>query len=160
MRRHGDASPARLALALVMVSLAIGCARSVRLEPADARMACRAGRVDDRTIGPEVEWWQPAGRAQRQRLDAWCATVGPAVIQRPAEHAALATTVPVVDRLVVLTWNMHVGDGDLRRLVRDLRAGTLTGGRVPDGVVLLLQEARRVGAEVPAVLAAGAPVPR
>ena len=40
-----------------------------------------------------------------------------------------------------------------RRLVRHGRAGTLTGGRLPDGVVLLLQEARRVGAEVPADLA-------
>ena len=41
--------------------------------------------------------------------------------------------------LVVLTWNMHGGRGDLRRLIADLETGRLTGS-TPRDYVLLLQE--------------------
>lgn len=43
--------------------------------------------------------------------------------------------------LVVLTWNLHAGAGDLPRLLSDLREGALTGGVPPGAFVLLLQEA-------------------
>src|SRR5690606_22458341 len=61
-----------------------------------------------------------------------------------------------VDSLVVVTWNVHVGGGDLPRLVADLRAGALTGGARVEAFVLLLQEAHRGGASVPAAPVAGA----
>ena len=60
------------------------------------------------------------------------------------------TPAATIDSLYVITWNVHVGGGDLRRLVADLRAGELTGGRPVDSYVLLLQEVHRAGPEVPA----------
>jgi endonuclease/exonuclease/phosphatase family metal-dependent hydrolase len=50
--------------------------------------------------------------------------------------------------MVVVSWNTHVGAGDLDALVADLRSGRLTGQPVRD-FVLLLQEAYRTGADVP-----------
>jgi endonuclease/exonuclease/phosphatase family metal-dependent hydrolase len=41
--------------------------------------------------------------------------------------------------LTLLTWNMHGGRGDLRRLVGDLEAGRLTGS-IPRAYILMLQE--------------------
>ena len=55
------------------------------------------------------------------------------------------------DSLLLVTWNQGIGAGDLARLVRDARAGRLTGGARPRALVLLLQEAHRVGAAVPPV---------
>jgi endonuclease/exonuclease/phosphatase family metal-dependent hydrolase len=43
-------------------------------------------------------------------------------------------------RLAVVTWNLHAGQGDLPRLMRDLESGAITGVPAQD-VVLLLQEA-------------------
>lgn len=54
-----------------------------------------------------------------------------------------------VDSVAVVSWNVHVGGGALRTLVRDLRAGTLTDGRPVEHFVLLLQETYRGGAAVP-----------
>jgi endonuclease/exonuclease/phosphatase family metal-dependent hydrolase len=59
--------------------------------------------------------------------------------------AACAKTVPLepvssgATVLTVLTWNMHGGRGDLRRLVADLEAGRLTAS-TPRDYILLLQE--------------------
>jgi len=50
---------------------------------------------------------------------------------------------PVTDSLVVATWNVHVGGGDLPAFVSDLRAGRLTDGFVPAAFVILLQEVHR-----------------
>ena len=41
-----------------------------------------------------------------------------------------------------VSWNVHVGNGDIRRFIKDLREGTLTG-RPVEHFVLLLQEALR-----------------
>jgi endonuclease/exonuclease/phosphatase family metal-dependent hydrolase len=59
--------------------------------------------------------------------------------------AACAKTAPLqpvssgASVLTVLTWNMHGGRGDLRRLMADLETGRLTGA-VPRDYILLLQE--------------------
>jgi len=50
--------------------------------------------------------------------------------------------------LVVVSWNTHVGAGDIDRLVADLRSGRITGAPVTN-FVLLLQEVYRAGPEVP-----------
>jgi endonuclease/exonuclease/phosphatase family metal-dependent hydrolase len=73
---------------------------------------------------------------------AWCDAVGPVLTL-----AGVPTTEPV-DELVVVTWNIHVGGGDLVRFVDDLRRGDVTG-RPTATFVLLLQEAYRAGGEVP-----------
>jgi endonuclease/exonuclease/phosphatase family metal-dependent hydrolase len=64
--------------------------------------------------------------------------------------AADPSIAPVaVDSVAVVTWNVHVGAGDIHRLVTDLRSGALTGAPVAH-FVLLVQESHRAGAAVPA----------
>ena len=46
--------------------------------------------------------------------------------------------------ITFVSWNVHVGNGDVRSFVTDLRAGRLTRGRPVGDVVLLLQEAVRL----------------
>ena len=48
---------------------------------------------------------------------------------------------PAPADLAIVTWNLHGEEGDLQRLVADLRAGGLTAGQPPRAFVLLLQEA-------------------
>jgi endonuclease/exonuclease/phosphatase family metal-dependent hydrolase len=57
---------------------------------------------------------------------------------------------PLLDELVVVTWNAHLFDGDLPGLVADLRRGRLTGGEPVRHFVVLLQEVVRRGPDVPA----------
>jgi endonuclease/exonuclease/phosphatase family metal-dependent hydrolase len=127
--------------------------------------ACRAaGPLADQP----VQWLLP--EAQRARLDAWCAAVGPPVKVSATPVAAMIAlaeagpgglsasfaaappfaTRAAVDSLLVVAWNVHVGGGDLRRFVRELRSGALTGGGPVTDFVLLIQEAYRGGREVPA----------
>ena len=72
----------------------------------------------------------------------WCDAVGPALRMDGGAPA------PTADELVVATWNVHVGGGDIVRFVDDLKSGALTG-RPVQSFVLLLQEAYRAGADVP-----------
>jgi endonuclease/exonuclease/phosphatase family metal-dependent hydrolase len=114
---------------------AAGCAHALRARVEGPPAGCP-------DVGSSVRWISsgsgtaPAG---------WCRAVGP-----PALLAAAAPAPTSADSVLVLTWNTHVGGGDLRRLVRDLRAGRLTGGDPPAHFVLLLQEVYREGPEVPA----------
>jgi endonuclease/exonuclease/phosphatase family metal-dependent hydrolase len=48
--------------------------------------------------------------------------------------------------LTVLTWNMHGGRGDLRRLMADLETGRLTGTAARDYILLLQEFVDREGA--------------
>lgn len=49
------------------------------------------------------------------------------------------------DSLIIVSWNVHVGGGDIPAFVADLRSGALTGAPVRDGFVILLQETHRTG---------------
>jgi endonuclease/exonuclease/phosphatase family metal-dependent hydrolase len=100
--------------------------------------------------GSDVAWVRTSGRDQLV-LDAWCEGVGPVHASLGEPHAPPAT----LDSLIVVTWNVHVGGGDVARLVHDLRSGALTGDPV-ERFVLLLQEAYRAGPDVPAEGAPGA----
>jgi endonuclease/exonuclease/phosphatase family metal-dependent hydrolase len=139
---------------LVLACIATACARippSADAASADA-LSCR--QVTPRAAAP-VTWWSPPDAGQRERLQRWCETVGPAVLHpAPAEHHASP-----LDRLVIVSWNLNVGGGDVDRLVEQLRAGEFTGGERVDGFVLLLQEAYRRDETIPARLAHGVPVP-
>src|SRR5262245_62042832 len=95
-----------------------------------------------------VRWFAPEDRHHRARLDAWCAGVGTPVIQ-PLPSGTDRTHLDVLREIVFVSWNVHVGNGDIRAFVRDLRAGHFTSGRAVRHFVLLLQEAVRNGGVPP-----------
>jgi endonuclease/exonuclease/phosphatase family metal-dependent hydrolase len=64
-----------------------------------------------------------------------------------------------LDRLAVVSWNLHVGAGNVDDLVARLRAGEFTRGEPVDDFVLLLQEAYRRDEAIPVRVARGLPVP-
>jgi len=90
-----------------------------------------------------VRWIDLEDETERRILAHWCATVGTPVLE---DYRAARETAPM-DSLVMVSWNVHVGGGDVLRLVADLRTGALTGEPVDD-FVLILQEVHRAG-EVP-----------
>ena len=145
-RRFACAQRACSGLALFTLILASACATAGQtgslpeVHPPSCRAAAaRAG------AGAPVRWLADPADGDRAALDAWCRGVG------PVEHLDAAPEVRDKARRViaVVSWNVNVGAGDLAALVSDLRAGRLSGGRVPDGFVLLLQEALRSGVAVP-----------
>ena len=69
---------------------------------------------------------------------------------RPVLPPAPSDLPAFVDRLAIVTWNVHVGFGDVRELIRRLQSGTYTGGERIEHFVLLLQEAYRRDGGVPA----------
>jgi len=91
----------------------------------------------------QAEWILRHAADERSALDAWCWAVGPGVVSQAATSAGAS-----IDQLAVVVWNAHVGNGDLDRLLSDLRSGVITGQPVRDFVVLL-QEVHRGGADVP-----------
>jgi endonuclease/exonuclease/phosphatase family metal-dependent hydrolase len=99
-----------------------------------------------------LTWVGPAAGEQRDRLSAWCRSVGPPVVRAPARRANLAShAFESSAGLVVVSWNVHEGAGDIVRVVDRLR---------PAEVIVLVQEAMRAGEEVPAAIPAGVGVPR
>ena len=93
--------------------------------------------------------WHAGPVDDRESLDQWCRAVGPPVVIA-APEASDGALPPALEELVVLTWNAHLAEGDLRGLIENLRAGELTGGRPVQHFVLLLQELYRRGPDVPA----------
>jgi hypothetical protein len=85
-----------------------------------------------------LQWFAPEDPRERARLDGWCAGVGGA-----AMHGSAASDAIGMEDIVFASWNVHVGSGDIRSFVTDLRAGLHTGGRRFPHYVLLLQEAVR-----------------
>ena len=90
-----------------------------------------------------VRWLRVSATDERTALDRWCAGVGPSV-SSAAKHGAETLTAP----FAVVSWNTHVGAGDLDVFIADLRAGRFTRTPVSD-FVLLLQETYRSGDAVP-----------
>jgi endonuclease/exonuclease/phosphatase family metal-dependent hydrolase len=148
---------ASVAAAVLVPALGAACGPlrpSIAEAPASAP-ACRAAvDADGRAAAARIDWRAPA--EDGAALANWCAAVGPAVVA-PAPAGA-ANTEPPGPRaeLTVISWNAHVGGGDLAGLVDALRDGRLTNGRPVGEFVLLLQEAYRAGPTVPIALAAKA----
>ena len=92
-----------------------------------------------------MQWVRTGSMKERADLDRWCAGVG-LPVRIEGKRAADAFT----GSLAVVTWNTHIGGGDIGALVGDLRSGRLTGKPVTD-FVLLLQEAYREGGDVPSL---------
>lgn len=95
------------------------------------------------TDAPTIRMMKPDGR-DGARLAPWRDGVG-----APVEVRSPEVPVTPVDSLLVVTWNVHVGGGDVLRFVDELRSGRVTGDPV-DHFVLLLQEVYRAGMDVPA----------
>jgi len=90
-----------------------------------------------------VRWIELEDSIERGIITKWCATVGPAVVRD------FTTLDPApTDSIIIVSWNVHVGGGDIPRLVERLRSGALTGAPV-DHFVLILQETYRAGSDVP-----------
>lgn len=144
--------------ALAMLS---GCAAApapmVVVAPESPLLACLAP-VDP--AGAPVAQVMTMRRADGSR-DAdlhgrWCRATGPPVVvpTSAAPSVALGSTAGD-EALVVVSWNVHLGTGDVAEMVERLRSGALTGGVPVSHFVLLLQEAFRAGPLVPARVPAG-----
>lgn len=133
-------SRTRLVAGLLALGIVLACLGNARPQMDAAPPTC--GALTE-TI---VQWLRVSSMSERTVLDRWCAGVGPSVMVQ-ATQAPEALTLP----FAVVTWNTHVGAGDLDVLIADLRAGRLTGKPVTD-FVLLLQETYRSSRDVPTVL--------
>ncbi len=92
--------------------------------------------------------WHVSDRADARELLRWCRAVGaPVFVAAPAAPVAGA---PSLDELVLVSWNAHLAEGDLRNLIEKLKSGALTNGRPVAHFVLLVQELYRRGDDVPA----------
>ena len=139
---------------LLMFFVAVtGCAHRPPMAMQPIASSCQQV-VPDRTRS--VVWMAPDDPRDLNRLIRWCRTVGPVLVE-PSRDDKSST---IVDRLAIITWNVHVGGGDIEEVVSRLRRGDFGWGKAAPEFVLLLQEAYREGSDVPAELPAGSPVPR
>ena len=131
----------RGALATIVVAVGIGVAYVDSAPPFSptGEPTCAAATV------PGVRWVRVSSVEERSTLDRWCSGVGP-----PARIEATQPRQDFPASFVIVSWNMHVGGGDIDDLVADLRSGKLTG-RTQSEFILLLQEAYREG-DVPSSL--------
>jgi endonuclease/exonuclease/phosphatase family metal-dependent hydrolase len=136
-----------VSLLVVLLAGAAACARAPRVPDLATAPVCR-GVVSLRESPPEtvVAWITPRDERTRARLADWCAMVGPVVYEREPAR----TPNRPMDRLAIVSWNTHVGGGDLGALVDAVQRGDFTRGEPVDAVVLLLQEMYRHGSDVPA----------
>jgi endonuclease/exonuclease/phosphatase family metal-dependent hydrolase len=122
----------RAAALAAAVLLGLAAQRSIPNSPCPAR---------DSTF---VRWVRASPSNEHAEIDRWCSGVGiPARIADATDQRAFDGAFAVV------SWNTHVGAGDVEGLVADLRAGRLTGGVPVTAFILLLQEAYRAGRDVP-----------
>lgn len=140
-RHQRVVSPLRVLLAVTAVS---GCAATAAtLEPppvtSTASTTCAARAADARVS------WHAAEPSDAVELARWCRAVGAPVFVNAPEPAAAAP----LDEFVTLSWNAHLAEGQLSRLIDDLRSGELTGTPVRR-FALLVQELYRRGDGVPA----------
>jgi endonuclease/exonuclease/phosphatase family metal-dependent hydrolase len=140
-------------LAIVTLIIASGCVHVPPMQPQAPTPAasCRQVVGDDpiRWIGPDVA-------RDRLRLAEWCETVGPVLVHRADGSSAASAG---AGELAVVSWNTHVGGGDVHELLVRLRRGDFTGGTPQHRLVVLLQEVFRRGDGVPRRVAEGLPVP-
>jgi endonuclease/exonuclease/phosphatase family metal-dependent hydrolase len=145
----------RVVAAIVACGVAAGALQSRVAASTSVELSCR--RVEPASA-PPVVWWTAAQDTERAQLARWCQTVGPVVFQPQPGSTTLPTSAFRTDRLAILTWNLHVGSGDVDGVIARLRAGEFTGERVDD-FVLLLQEAYRRDEAIPVRIARDFPVP-
>jgi endonuclease/exonuclease/phosphatase family metal-dependent hydrolase len=133
------------ALPWLAVSLLVGgAARSAVPGAPTPESGCEQAHRGETADTPTIRWVSPEAEGDRAALAAWCSPVGgPVVLGGEGEGGA------TVDSIAIVSWNVHVGGGDVSRLVEELRAGTLSGGRPVRDFVLLLQEVHRASIDLP-----------
>lgn len=152
----------RLFVPLAALGVVAGCAatRPPVAFTVPATAPCRT-LVNDtpgaRTLQPAFAWHQ-ADDASVAAHAAACATVGPAVVAAFDGADPFSAPVRPTD-VVIVSWNVRVGGGDLVGLIAALRAGAFTRGEPVRHFVLLVQEAFRSGDDVPDRLPEGVEVP-
>ena len=142
--------------------LLAGCAISHAMYDAGVDVDCRDNRSPT-TVGsvggPDglgLAWFRPAGRRDQELASAWCETVGGAVVT-PVPSGGFLVPSPE-DTVAVVTWNIHMGGGDLLSLL-NIEFHLSCGGTGPPGgetvvpFVLLLQEVYRRSNQLPIVSA-------
>ena len=133
-----------------MAALAIGACTATSIAvarpsvsvPVEVSTSCAARETQSRIV------WHISDETDSSELSRWCRAVGAPVFV--AEPVATASAAPTLDELVVVSWNAHLAEGELYKLVAKLKSGELTGGRPVAHFVLLVQELYRNGDEVPA----------
>jgi endonuclease/exonuclease/phosphatase family metal-dependent hydrolase len=138
-------------LAVTAATVLTGCSALHHAPSAPPTVAACRSTVPP---GASLRWITSDRRSDRLRLDAWCAGVGPPLIRLQANSSRTNEHVNAAD-VVVVSWNVHVGLGDIGRFISDLRSGKIVNGRPVRHFVLLLEEAVR-SRGVPAVVAANA----
>jgi endonuclease/exonuclease/phosphatase family metal-dependent hydrolase len=130
----------------VCLAVAIAACKPIRpaleVTPLPSLLAC---------IGESkaIMWVDVSDKPQRSDIDSWCHSVGPPVVSNvPASQDGS------IRRLRVLSWNVHVGGGDVSQVVQLLRREANDERAHDTGIVLLLQEVFRAGDDVPASLPA------
>ena len=171
MRRYTHALTT-LAVAAALTGCAAGHEMDVRA-PVGSCASTPEARVD---------WARPVSEGEQSRLDDWCSAAGEPVVFHASTAAAvpgavegtsrgggpvlsgepirfdapLQADVAQVDSLVVATWNVEVGAGDLVRFLDD-RLGHVCSSTSTDPsaerlpFVLLVQEAHRASDEIPEI---------
>lgn len=130
----------------IAVLVAVAASAVAAIAARDPLPPCRRTVPDPAS---SVRWVVPSDAASEREQQRWCASVGPALLDaRPASPPASTD----LDTLTVVSWNVHVGAGDVEGLVARLRRGDFTDGRAVHDFVLLLQEEFRAGEEIPPVL--------
>jgi endonuclease/exonuclease/phosphatase family metal-dependent hydrolase len=124
--------------------------------PVNAEYSCDARHAGE---GNAVRWFGPERDPDRRSLAEWCSAVGPVVLK--PEPASGVSAPPADSILTVVTWNMHVGGGDLVSFLQSELGYECDAGQTPTPrrhFVLLAQEAFRASDEVPDA-PEGAPAP-
>lgn len=152
---------ARFAGLVGVIALASGCATplATAARPVVTAGSCRllidhAPAVDSPRV-PSLAWYGADPDSATAHAES-CATVGPGFHE--GDRAAGGSRPVPFEDLAVVSWNVHVGGGDLVGLVTALRTGRFTSGRPVRHFVLLVQEAYRAGHDVPEAIA-GVDVP-
>ena len=137
-------------LQVLVAALAIGACTATSM--AVARPAGRDGEKPSTNCAARETQshiaWHVSDEMDVRELSRWCRAVGAPVFV--AAPSATLPAPPSLDELVVVSWNAHLAEGELYKLIAKLRSGDLTGGRPVAHFVLLIQELYRNGDEVPA----------
>jgi endonuclease/exonuclease/phosphatase family metal-dependent hydrolase len=140
-------SPAPRAVVLASLLTLLAAAGAVDVHLRAERTDRYGGQARIRVVRDDgqapVRWVRVGADNEVTALKRWNAGVGPPFVEPRPSATDTDQSVPVI-----VSWNTHVGAGDVDTLVADLRSGKLTG-RPARSFVLLLQEAYRSGADVP-----------
>src|SRR5262245_137303 len=147
-------SKPRLSLFLVTLFVLIPHAALVadKAPVGTCRVLKSVGRSE--ASAPALSWISPTSDGDKSKLDAWCDTVGPALVRTPREHPIKRS-----GRTLIVDWNVNVGNGNIEALIQKLTADELNAGRPEPHFVFLLQEAFRRDPALPSPSVRGASIP-